>query len=157
MSSMYEITYNDHTLNNSGTPEKGRMKVHITDINAGNLATVATALATLLAAIQAIVIGELAHETIILSNTFSSAAPASSPLAQRENKWLVRYTDTTTHRIFKTEIPTADLSLLGSNSEFLDLSAGAGLAFKTAFEAVVKSIAGNAVAVVSVQFVGRSL
>lgn len=156
MASQYELTYNDNTTSAGGIPEKGRVRFNIVDLTAGNLAATQALLATLLASIQAIVIGELHKERITLSDTLSSSAPAASPLAQRENKWLVRYTDVTTHRVFKGEIPTADLSLLASNSEFLDLSAGAGLAFKNAFEAVVKSIDGNAVQVISVQFVGRS-
>lgn len=154
MASQYELTYNDNTVI-GGSPEKGRLRLNIVQIDAGNLAATQTALAALLSAIQAIVIGELNKERIVLSDTLSSSAPAASPLAQRENKWLVTYTDTTTHRLFKCEIPTADLSLLTGNSEALDLSAGVGGAFKTAFEAVVKSIDGNAVQVISVKFVGR--
>lgn len=156
MASQYELTYNDNTVTASGLPEKGRCRFNIVQLNAGNLVATQALLATLLTAIQAIVLGELNKEIIVLSDTWSSSAPAASNLAQRENKWLVRYTDTTTHRIFKSEIPTADLSLLANNSEFLDLSAGPGLAFKNAFDAVVKSIDGNAVEVISVQFVGRT-
>lgn len=154
MASQYELTYNDNTVVGT-TPEKGRVRFNIVDITAGNLVATQTALADLLAAIQAIVIGELNKERIVLSDTLSSSAPATSPLAQRENKWLVTYTDTTTHRLFKSEIPTADLSLLSGNQEALDLSAGVGLTFKQKFEAVVKSIEGNAVQVVSVKYVGR--
>lgn len=154
MASQYELTYNDNTVVGT-TPEKGRVRFNIVDITAGNLVATQTALADLLAAIQAIVLGELNKERIVLSDTLSSASPAASPLAQRENKWLVTYTDTTTHRIFKSEIPTADLSLLSGNQEALDLSAGVGLTFKQKFEAVVKSIEGNAVQVISVKYVGR--
>ena len=156
MASQYEVTYNDNTVGAGGAVEKGRARFNIVDLTAANLVATQALLATLLASIQAIVIGELNKERIVLSDTLSSSAPANSPLAQRENKWLVRYTDNTTHRIFKGEIPTADLTLLVGNSEFLDLSAGVGLAFKNAFQAVVKSIEGNAVSVISVQFVGRT-
>lgn len=155
MSSMYELTFNDNTIKGS-VPEKGRCRFHITDINAGNLGATQTALADLLAAIQAIVIGELNKERIVLSDTFSSNAPAASPLAQRENKWLVTYVDSVTNKLYRGEIPTADLTLLTGNSESLDLSAGVGLTFKQKFEAIVKSPDNNAVDVVSVTFVGRS-
>jgi len=157
MASQYELTYNDNTVTSGGGAEKGRCRFNIVDLTAGNLAATQALLTTLLASIQAIVIGELNKERIVLSDTLSSSAPAASPLAQRENKWLVRYTDNVTHRIFKGEIPTADLTLLAGNSEFLDLAADEGLAFKNAFEAVVKSVDGNAVSVISVQFVGRSV
>lgn len=156
MAAMYELTYNDNTVSSGGTPEKGRCQFRITTINAGNLAAVQAALATLLAAIQAMVIGELNRERIVLSDTLASSAPATSPLAQRENKWLVRYQDTVTHRIFKTELPTADLSLLAGNSEFLNLAADEGAAFKSAFEAIAATVDGNPCTVISVQFVGRS-
>lgn len=155
MSSMYELTFNDNTVKN-GTPEKGRCRFHITDINAGNLAATQTALAALLTAIEGIVVGVLNKERIVLSDTLASSAPAASQLAQRENKWLVTYTDTVTHRLYRGEIPTADLTMLPNNSENLDLSGGAGAAFKTAFEAIVKSPDNNTVQVVSVQYVGRS-
>lgn len=154
MASQYELTFNDNTVVGQ-TPEKGRMRLNIVDITAGNLAATQTQLAALLTAIEGIVLGVLNRERIVLSDTLSSSAPAASNLAQREIKWLVTYTDTVTHRLFKSEIPTAKISLLTGNSESLDLAAGEGLAFKTAFEAVVKSIEGNAVQVISVKYVGR--
>lgn len=156
LSSKYELTYNDNTVNGT-TPEKGRTAFHIVDLTAGNLVATQALLATLLTSIQAIVLGELNRERIILSDTLSSSSAANSPLAQRENKWLVTYEDATTHFLYRGELPTADLSLLSGNSEFLDLTAGPGQAFKNAFEAVVKSRANNAVTVVSVKFVGRKV
>lgn len=154
MASQYELTFNDNTVVGQ-TPEKGRMRLNIVDINAGNLAGTQTQLAALLTAIEAIVLGVLNRERIVLSDTLSSSAPAASNLAQREIKWLVTYTDTVTHRLFKSEIPTAKISLLTGNSESLNLAAGEGQAFKTAFEDVVRSIEGNPVQVISVKYVGR--
>lgn len=156
MSSEYELTYNDNTVVGT-TPEKGRCRFHIVDLTAGNLVATQALLATLLDSIQAIVIGELNREKIVLSDTLSSSSAADSPLAQRENKWLVTYEDNTTHFLFRGELPTADLTLLAGNSEYLDLTASVGLAFKNAFEAVVKSRNNNAVTVVSVKFVGRKV
>jgi hypothetical protein len=85
----------------------------------------------------------------------SGSAP-SDPVAQREVKWLVRYHDAA-GRKYSVEIPTADLSLLDTDSEFLDLAATYPAAFKTAFEDVVVSPAddGSAVTIDSIQFVGR--
>jgi len=79
-------------------------------------------------------------------------------LAQREKKWLARYHDATNGQKFQVSWGTADLSLHMTNSEFLDLSTGAGAALKAAFEDVVVSPNDSSHAVVldSVQFVGRN-
>lgn len=151
MASQYGVTYKDYGRETAST------RFDITQMNAGNLVATQGLLTTLLAAIQAVSIGELQTERIVLSNTFSSAAPASSPLSQRENKWLVTMEDSTTHKQFRHEIPCADLTLLGGNSEFLDLSADEGLALKNALDAVVISPAGNSSVCASIQFVGKRL
>jgi len=64
----------------------------------------------------------------------------------------------TTGQKYRVSLPTADLSVLPNNSEFLDLTGGVGLALKDAFEAVVRSPGNgaNAVTLDSVQFVGRN-
>lgn len=150
MPSLYGLTYKDYNR------ETSRTEWQIVGITAANLAATQALLATLLTAVQGVSIGELQTERVVATETFASRAPASSNLSQRENKWLVSIEDQVTHRLAKNEIPCADLSLLASNSEFLDLSAGAGLALKQAIEAVVKFPGTqNAVSVVSVQFVGR--
>lgn len=81
---------------------------------------------------------------------------ATSPLAQREIKWLARYVDDTTNTLYQLEIPCADLSLLSGDTDFLSLGSGAGLAFKTAFDAQQLSPVGNSCTLQSVQFVGRN-
>lgn len=151
MSSEYELSYKDYDH------EVSRCKFHIVDLTAGNLVATQALLASLLTAIQDLVVGELQAEKVVLSNTKASGSPASSKQANRETKWLVTYEDSTTHFVYRGEIPTADLSLRAGNSSLLDLTAGVGLAFKTAFEAVVKSRAGNAVTVISVQDVSSRL
>lgn len=83
---------------------------------------------------------------------------ASSAFAQREMKWLCRYQDAVTLKKHRLEIPCADANLLAGNTDFLDLTAGAGLAFKTAFDAQVKSnLTGNAVVLNTAELVGRNL
>lgn len=150
MPSTYGLTYKDYNR------ETSRVRWEIVGITAANLVATQALLATLLTAVQAVSIGQLQTEQVVATDTFSSRSPASSNLAQRENKWLVTLEDQVTHRITSNEIPCADLSLLASNSEFLDLSAGEGLALKSAIEAVVKFPGTqNAVFVNSVQFVGR--
>lgn len=82
---------------------------------------------------------------------------ATSPLAQREVKWYLRYTDDVTGDKGGAEYPCADLSLLSGGTDFLDLSAGAGAALKTAVDTYGRSRLGNAITLQSVQFVGRNL
>ena len=79
-------------------------------------------------------------------------------LAQGENKWLLRYTSNTLHQKFQLSVGTADLSLLPSHQEFMDLSTGPGAALKAAFEAIARSPNAGAEAVTldSVQYVGRN-
>lgn len=82
---------------------------------------------------------------------------ATDALAHREIKYLVRYSDNVTGKIYRAEIPCADLSLLDGDTDFLSLSSTEGAAFVTAFEANCLSEVGNAVTVQSIQFVGRNL
>lgn len=82
----------------------------------------------------------------------SDALPASGA-AQRTTKWLVRYTDGAGD-LRHLEIGTADHALTTPPSDYVDLTAGAGLAFVTAFEAL--TINGGNPTVVSIQAVGRT-
>jgi len=81
---------------------------------------------------------------------------AASKLSQRENKLLLRYVDSAGDS-FRVEIPCFNLTLLPDGSEFLDLTAGVGLALKTAFEAYARSPRVLlSTTLVSAQFVGRN-
>jgi hypothetical protein len=115
------------------------------------------AITAFVGAIDGVSIGTL--DTAVLALTVDkdagSQAPPASKLAQREIKWLARYTDNVLGTSYRFEIPCADLNLLGS-SDMLDLTAGAGLALKNAFESAAKSKFGNAVTLQSVEFVGRN-
>lgn len=82
---------------------------------------------------------------------------ATDPLAQRENKWLVRATDNVNARNVQIEIPCADLTLLTGGLDHLDLAGTEAAAFVTAIEGDALSQDGNAITVASIQFVGRNL
>lgn len=95
-------------------------------------------------------------QKITYGNEIPSPGVNSDPLAQRENKWLIRYTDDVTGKAWQVELGTADLTLLDPNNRgYMLISSGAGLSFKTAFDDYVKSPDGNAVTMQSAQFVGR--
>jgi hypothetical protein len=137
--------------------EKARFKLALPALTAVNYIAKKALVDTLVTSITGIVIGNLNQETIIIDRVGVVAGAASSALAQRENKWLVRYHDASNAKKYRVEIPTADLTLLVAHAEFLDLTAGVGAAFKAAFEAIIVSPYDDSHAVVvdSVQFVGR--
>lgn len=158
--SFFSMTYNDNTINQkTGQPENGTFEVAVGTLTSANVAAQLVKIATLVTAVEALVIGVQAKNAVIFDRNVLGAGPAASVLAQRENKWLCRYHGATTFKKFRVSIPTADLTLLpATNTEFLDLTAGAPLAFKTAFEDIITSPDDGAEAVIldSVQFVGRN-
>jgi hypothetical protein len=155
--SFYGLTINDNTVKD-GKPESTSVQLPIIPLTPANVAATQTLAINLENAIDGITIGEMAKSEIVYDRDILSADPAPSQLAQRENKWLMRYHGTTLNEKFRASIGTADLTQLPNNSEFLDLTVGVGLALKTAFEAVVRSPGDGAETVVldSVQFVGRN-
>ena len=157
--SWYSITLADNTEKMNGEPETTHAAVAITTLTPANVAATETLCGNLAAALAALVLGRFVkNELVYARNANGAQIPASDPLAQRENKWLCRYHDATDFTKYQVSFGTADLSKHKANSEFVDLTAGDGQAFKTAFEAVVKAPADAAHAVVldSIQFVGRN-
>jgi len=156
--SFMSLTMADNTLKGNGTPETTTISLPVTTLTAGNYAAKSALIAALVTALEGITIGNPAKsETVILRDIISAAA-ASDPLAQRENKFLLRYHGATLNQKFQASIGTADLTQLMTNSEFIDLTGGTGAALKSAFEAIVQSPndAAEAVVLDSVQFVGRN-
>lgn len=93
--------------------------------------------------------------------TALSVAPVAVPVAteaQREIKWRADIKDATADPLgdWSVEIGGADTALLVANTDDLDLTAGAGLALKTAVEANCLSRTGNAVILESAKLVGRN-
>ena len=122
-------------------------------------------------AIAGITLGTITSESLKVFETKLANARPTDPQAQRETKWLVVYEDVTAffddpvnaipnegyRKVFTLEIPTADLDLLMTNSEQMEIGSGAGAAFVTAFEALARSPYGGAVNVLEVRHVGRNL
>lgn len=157
--SFYSMTIADNTAKSTGEPETTSSSFPITTLTPANVAATLTLAGNLQTAIAALVVGRFVKtEATYAREPIGAQIPATDPLAQRENKWLMRYHDATTYQKFQVSVGTADLSKHGTNSEFVDLTAGSGLALKTAFEAVVVSPADATHATVldSVQFVGRN-
>ena len=109
-------------------------------------------------AVDGVSIGTLVKSTLVIradKDTGSTALPADSA-AQRELKWSVAYTDNVTGKSYRHEIPCADTSLLAGNTDQMDVTAGAGLTYKTQFESTARSELDNAVTLNAVTLVGRS-
>lgn len=145
-----------------------------TSINIGvvTVATIASRLSQandLRAAVAGITIGNQKADTMTAFKTNISNNLPEDPNAQVERKWLVTYADDTEFfdlaesipnegfgKVFNVEIATADAELLDDNSEFLDLNAGPGAAFVTAFENMARSPYGGQPVVLSIELVGRT-
>jgi len=149
------------TLQDYGTPgsgsgaEKSTWSLWTANLSAANFTAQQGLISALYTATLDLTLGSQAATSELAVST-QSAVENTNPLAQRENKWLVRYHDSGGTK-FTVEIPTADLSLLTTGTEFLDLAGTEAAAYKTAFEAVVKSPDDPTLAVTldSIQFVGR--
>ena len=137
--------------------ESGVISLSGPTMAAGTFDTVEGLINTLQTAIDGIILGTLGRSAIEAVVEAGSAALPADPFAQREFKWLVEYTDTTTGKQYRREIPTADLSLLVAGTEMMELGSGAGAAFKAAFEGYVRSDVGNVVEIDRVVFVARDL
>jgi len=155
--SFLSLTINDSTV--KPKQESSTTEFAVATITAGNLVAQTALHDDLVDAIDDIIIGQEAKRALIASRTLLSGLSASDPQAQKETKWLVRYHGSTAFRKYVVSIGTANLDLITDGSEFLDIVtvASPGLAFKTAFEAVVRdpNDAAESVVVDSVQFVSR--
>lgn len=137
--------------------EKSSFTYNVGEVTAVTLPSILSGNTDLEEALQAIIEGVISRRQLdVFDNAEQSPTPPTEKYAQRETKWLVRFRDVTTNKLYRSEIPTAKLSLLTANEDTLDLSAGAGLAFKTAFEAHARSVDNNNVVIISVQHVGRN-
>lgn len=150
-----QFTYLDY----SG--EKSTVQIYNGDITAVSLPGFLTQFSAFKTALNAITLGNLHQEAWIGDRTVLTNALPSNAWAQREIKWLVRYRDNTSQKLFNLEIPTADLGgvTLLPDSDFADLTASPMSLFVTAFEDLARSPddAGHTVTVDSVQVVGRNI
>jgi len=149
-------TLQDYGQPGSGTgAEKSTWSLWIANLTAANFTAQQGLITDLYTATLDMVLGAQSGSSELAVSS-QSAVVVTDPLAQRENKWLVRYHDDDGTK-FTVEIPTAKLSLLTLNNEFLDLTGLVAAAYVSAFEAVVKSPDDPTLGVTvdSIQFVGR--
>lgn len=151
MASTFALTFLDRSSEKSTATFRG------VSLTAGNFAAQAALMDALAAATVSITLGtKIKDERVAVVTTFAEVRP-TNPFAQRENKWLLRFTDDVTpNGNGSMEIPAPDLGLLDDAGVYLDLASTEGAAFKAAFEDFEVSRLGNPVTLVSAQYVGRN-
>jgi hypothetical protein len=141
--------------------ERSNTTVNVGAITAVSIAGFLTAFGALRTAIEGITLGVVSQESWVGDITALSNTPPTDAEAQREKKWLVRYTGDTTDKVYTLEIATAELSggHLLPMSDFADLEETDMAAFVTAFEAIARTPDDDeeTVTVQSIQYVGRNL
>lgn len=143
-------TYQDYSR------EKASASIHLPTLTAGNIAAQTTLITALNTAMDGISLGNPNLETVQSSINELSNSPAGSVHAQRENKWLVSFSDDVSGTPGTMTIPCADLTKLIPNTDLADLTDTAMAAFVTAFEAVALSSTGHSVTIIQIKFVGRN-
>lgn len=152
MASKLQMQIMDYSFEDSPVTVSG------VDMNAGNIAAQFGLMDALRDAIIGVTLGTLVKDSRTAAITENARTRPTSPFAQRENKWLVRYLDTVdTNGNGTFEIPTPDLALLDNSGEFMDLTSTEGAALVTAIEAFHRSRLGNTVTVESIEYVGRNI
>lgn len=129
-----------------------------TQINVDAAESVAN-LQALDAAVNSVILGSSVRGVRTVDEVIDggSSVPPADNSANRGQKWLFRSQDSVTQEIFTNEIGTADYAILPSpTTDFIDLTAGTGLALKNAWDAVYESKNGNGGVLLSVQQVTRS-
>jgi hypothetical protein len=137
--------------------EISHLRLWATTLTAGNFAAQATLAASLSLSLLGITNGRLASHEYAGQRFIDSALPGATVNSQRENKWLCRYHDANGKK-FSVEVPCANLTLLDTNSDFIDVANAAWTGLVTDFQAyVVSPDDSSAVTLDSGQFVGRKL
>jgi len=145
-------------LDNTG--EKSPVRVYNGPITNLTIAGYVTAYGALEAAIAGITLGTLAQRAVNTSTVTVSQTPAADTSAQRERKWLVTYQGDTSLKLFRLELPCADLAdgHLIPNTDKADMENAEIAAFVAAFEAIGRSPDSETetVTVLSIRHVGRN-
>lgn len=138
--------------------ELSRTAVNFGAVTAVSIAGLLTQWGTLKTAIDGIILGVIASESLVMDATVLSNAMPADENAHRELKWLVTYQGDTSLKKFRLEIPTPDATLRVPGSDDVLLTQPAIAAFVAAFEDVARSPDNDTetVTVLSIKMVGRN-
>jgi len=144
---------------NDASGEASSFGVPGADLTAGNFTAQVALWDALVTAIQNIIIGNVAMKSLAAYVTEVDDTLPANAFAQRELKWLVGWSNTSTGEKHTTEIACPDLAFLVPGSDIADLTGTEMAAFVAAFEAVVRGGAAgtNTVNVDYVRVIGRNL
>jgi len=149
--------------------EHASFTVNIADVNAGNFAALNTAAVALRTAAQALMVSGVLIGKDTLHNVIQDIGHAvpTSPLAQREIKWLVTGINPLNGKLYQMEMPCANLELLENHSKYLWKAGASAVAdagtntaltdFQTAYEGFAKAPDGAALELYEIKQVGRNL
>jgi hypothetical protein len=130
------------------------VSVHETLLTAGNFSSQATLRAAFVAALNNLSDGLMVKEEVIaLETKFTGSLPVD-PDDLKAIKFLCRATDTNGNAV-TIQIPVAQLELAPGVNKNVDLTGGAGLAFKTAWDAYVLSNDGEATVLNEVVYIDK--
>lgn len=154
MAGKYLLTFLDYSV------EKSPFQVVTVTPNAATHDDWKADMAALKTALGNITLGVIQQEVQTALVDVIDNTPPTDANAQREIKWLVSYKGNTSEKIFRAEVPTAELTghLLPA-SDMADLTETDMAAFVTAFEEVVRSPDNGteACTVLSIRAVGRNI
>lgn len=151
------FSYLDHTNEATTVTFPG------SDLTAANIDAEYASVLTLQAALEAVVLGNLINRTHVAKASPQGVGAASSELAQREAKALVKYYDDTTFKVATMEIGCIDLTLQNPDYPGVFYLNGAANneavweTFVSEFEAFVPGPSGNTAVVDRIIHVGRNL
>lgn len=133
-------------------------RINATPVTAANFDAQMTAWQAVWLDLSALALGRPVT-TGFTQQTRLSNEPADDTEAQRELKWLIRYQDAVTYKLYTFELGCADTvkaGLLLANTDKADMDSPEWTELKTTFEAFALSPAGNAVELLGATLVGRN-
>ncbi len=140
--------------------EKATMTFNLAPIAAdgSNYAAITAAFAAVLAAVEDVTEGNVFETAIVATRTrIDNTIPTTG---RREQKFLVRYQDNTTKKVYNLEIPLSDESAMpySPGTDFVDIgnTDTETVALIAALNTNVKSPNGNDITVISIESVGRN-
>lgn len=150
MASKVRFSYKDYD------EEVSSVQFTTVPITAANFDAQVTAMNNLSTAILGVQTeASLQSKMLTAVDDFISRAKATEKATQREHRWILTLEDTVTHRLTTHQIPQADVSLISTDSDVLDLSTGPGATLKTAVEAMARFPGtNNPVLLLSVTYTG---
>lgn len=143
---LYTLTLRDNTN------EPSTMSIHTPALDDSNINSVLADMIAFETAVAGLSDGAISKQKLTaVDQTRTYTVPASQTV-QKGIKFTISYRDSVTGSNYYVQLPCADLTVLPTGNEKVILTANPGLAFKTAFEALAVSPAGNPVVITQISY-----